>query len=127
MKIIRAPGGGSGSSGGSAAVTTVSTTNATVTLIDTVPIPTDKVVKIIADVVAKKDDLTEQGGFVKQAQFANNSGTVTKQGATGSLFHEAQAGWNVTFVISGTDVLIKVTGAAATNIDWKCSRVTLSV
>ncbi|NHZ84276.1 MAG: hypothetical protein GWP19_00155 [Planctomycetia bacterium] len=124
MRAIKAISGGSGAGG---AVTLKTTTTAAIQTIDTVPIPTDKAVKITADVVAKKDDITEQGGFVKQAQFANNSGTVTKQGATGSLFHEAQAGWDVTFVISGTDVLIKVTGAAATNIDWKCSRITLEV
>ncbi|NHZ84986.1 MAG: hypothetical protein GWP19_03795 [Planctomycetia bacterium] len=126
MRAIKGTsGGGGGGAGG--AVTTKTTTTAAIQTIDTVPIPTDKVVKISVDVSAKKDDLTEKGGFIKEAIFANNSGTVTKQGATGSLFHEAQAGWDVTFVISGTDVLIRVTGAAATNIDWKSSRVTLEV
>lgn len=109
------------------AVTIVTTTTATITTIDTIPIITGKVFKINADVVAKKTDLTEKGGFLKQAIFANNSGTVSQQGITSSLFHNAQAGWNVTIVISGTNVLIRVKGAAGANINWKCSRTAVSV
>lgn len=107
--------------------TTVSTTDATVTTIDTVAIPTDEVLKIRADVSCKKDDLTEKGGFVKEAIFANNSGTVTQQGSTTSIFHDAKVGWNVTMLISGTNVLIQVTGAVADNIDWACFRTTIGV
>ena len=126
MRAIK--GGGAGGGGGSgAAVTLKTTTTAAVQTIDTVPIPTDKVVKITVDVSAKKDDLTEKGGFKKEALFANNSGTVSKQGATGNLFHEAPAGWDVTFLISGTDALVRVITGAAINADWKCSRVTVEV
>jgi len=127
MDIIRkiAAGAVPGTPGG--IETTISTTDATVTIIETVAIPTDEVMKIRAEVSCKKDDLTEKGGFVKIAQFANNSGTVTKQGATTSAFHQAKATWNVTFAISGTNVLIQVTGAVGDNIDWKCSRISLSV
>lgn len=124
MKIIRAAVSGVGSG---AAVTFKSTTNATIATIGTIPVTVDTVVKINADVVAKKDDLTEKGGFLKQAMFANNSGTITQQGVTTSLFHDAQAGWEVTFAISGTDVLIRVKGAAGSNISWKCSRTTVPV
>ena len=124
MKIIRKPTGSGGSSGG--AVTTKSTTNATVTTIDTVPVSVNKGLLIKAKVIGIKDDFTEKGGFEVQAAYANNAGTVTLQGIT-NIFKQAQAGWAVTFVISGTNVLIRVTGAAATNISWKCIRTTVEV
>ncbi len=117
-------GGGSGSVG---IKTTLTTTTASIQIIDTVPIPTDKVLKISIDASAKKDDLTEKGGFVKEATFANNSGVVSRQGAVGNLFDEAPAGWVMSFVILDTDVLIKVITGATINVNWKCLRVTLEV
>lgn len=126
MRAIKGTSGGGGGSSG-AAVTTKTTTTAAIQTIDTVPIPTDKAVKITVDVSAKKDDLTEKGGFKKEAIFANNSGTVTRQGAVGNLFDEGPAGWVVSFVVSGTNVLVRVITGAAINVDWKCSRVTLEV
>ena len=123
MRAIKGGGGG----GGGAAVTIVSTTNATITTIDTVPIPTDKALLLEVAVVGIKDDQTEKGGAIANAMYANNSGTVTRQGAVTYPFSQLQAGWEVTFLISGTNVLVRVKGAAATNVSWKCSRVTLEV
>ncbi len=125
MKIIRRPGGGGGS--GSAAITIVSTTDGTITTIDTVPIPTDQVLMISAKIVAIKDDFASKAGLEIEAIYANSSGTVTLQGAVNYQHRQVPSGWDVTFVISGTNVLIRVVGNAATNIDWKCNRVTLGV
>lgn len=116
MKIKRAFDGVVGT------VTNLTTTTAPKATIDTVPIPLDKTVKITVDVAAKRDDLTEKGGFEKEALFANNSGTVSQQGGTMTLFHEAQADWNVTFLILGTDVLVQVETGAAIPVDWDCLR-----
>ena len=121
MKIIRAASGGSGS----AAVTTKSTTDGTITTIDTVPIPLDESVLISAKLKGTKDDITLKAFFKIIAGYANNSGTVTLQGAVNYQHRTMPSGWDVTFVISGTDVLIRVVGNAATNIDWKCSRETM--
>jgi len=125
MRITPIPGASPGTPNGIA--TLVSTTDATVTTIDTVAIATDEVAKITVEVSCKKDDLTEKGGFVKEAIFANNSGTITKQGSTTSKFHQAKATWNVTFLISGTDVLVQVTGAVGDNISWSCNRMSLVI
>ena len=125
MKIIRQTGGGSG--GGGAAVTTVSTTDGTITTIDTVPIPTDEAVLISAKLVAVKDDITKKLGIEIEAIYANNSGTVTLQGAVNYQHRQVPTGWDVTFVISGTNVLIRVVGNGGDNVDWKCSRATLGV
>lgn len=114
--------------GGSVGIkTTLTTTTALIQTIDTIPIPTDKALKISIDVSAKRDDLTEKGGFVKEAIFANNNGTISRQGAVVTLFDEAPADWVVSFLIDGINVLIKVITGATINVDWKCLRVTLEV
>ena len=124
MRVFK---GTSTSGAGSATESTVSTTDGTITTIDTVPIPTDGAVLIKTEVIAIKDDATEKAGIVVEAIYANNSGTVTLQGAVNYIHRQVPAGWDVTFVISGTNVLIRVTGNAGTNIDWKCARYTLGV
>ncbi len=126
MRAIKGPSAGGGGAGGGA-VTTVSTTDGTITTIDTVPVPTDEAILISAKIVAVKDDITLKSGIEIEAIYANNSGTVTLQGAVNYQHRQVPAGWDVTLVISGTDVLIRVVGNAATNIDWKCNRVTLGV
>lgn len=124
MRAIKGPGGGGG---GSAAITTVSTTDGTITTIDTVAIPTDQVLLISAKIVAIKDDATKKAGIEIEAIYANNSGTVTLQGAVNYQHRQVPAGWDVTLVISGTNVLIRVVGNGGDNVDWKCSRQTLGV
>ena len=124
MRAIKEIAGGAGVG---SAVLLVSTTNATVTTIDTVPIPTSKAIMIKAKVVGIKDDFSAKGGFEVEAIYANNAGTVTLQGIVNNIHKQAAAGWNVTFVISSTNVLIRVTGAAATNISWKSLRTTILV
>ena len=122
-------GGGTGSSSSipTGIKTTKSTTDAAITTIDTVPIPTDTAVKVRAELTAKKDDVTEKAGFEIVGQYANNSGVVTLQGAVNYQHRQVPAGWDVTFVILSPNVLIRVVGNAATNIDWKCNRLTLGV
>ncbi len=126
MKIIKRPGGGGGGAG-STAITTVSTTDGTITTIDTVAVPTDEAVLISAKLVAVKDDITKKLGIEIEAIYANNSGTVTLQGAVNYQHRQVPVGWDVTFVISGTNVLIRVVGNGGDNVDWKCSRSILGV
>ncbi len=119
---------GSSSSGVIAGIKkTVSTTNATVTTIDTVPIPTGQMVMLTAKVVARKSTNDQQGFFDVIAGYCNNAGTVSIQGVVNYQDRQTQATWNVTFVISGTNVLIRVKGAAGATISWKCARQTLKV
>ena len=124
---MRAIKGIAGGSSGSTAVKLVSTTDATVTTIDTVPVPTNQVLMIKAKVVAKKDDFAMKGGAEVVGAYANNAGTVTRQGFVGNIFAQIEATWTVTLVISGTNVLVRVKGAAGTNISWKCQRTSVGV
>ena len=112
---------------GSFGETTKDTTNATITTIDTIVVPTGQAILLNAKLISRKDDYTEKGGFDMEAVYCNNAGTVTLQGLITNIFKQAQAGWAVTFVISGTNVLIRVAGAAATNISWKCQATTIPV
>lgn len=121
MKIIRATGGGFGG----ATVTTVSTTDGTITTIDTVPIPTGESVLISVKLKGTKDDATLKAFFEIEAGYTNNAGTVTLQGAVNYQHRTMPSGWDVTFLINGTNVLIRVVGNAGNNIDWECSRETL--
>ena len=82
---------GSGADGGGA-VTIISTANATITTIDTVPIPNNKALVLNAVVVGVKDDFTEKGGVDVEAVFCNNAGTVTMQGPATYLYSQLQAG-----------------------------------
>ncbi len=125
MRAIKGLTSGGGAAGG--VVTSVSTTDGTLTTIATVAVPASEVILIKADIVAIKDDVTEKAGIIVYAVYANNAGTVTLQGGVKYPHREVPTGWDVTFVISGTNVLIRVAGNVATNIDWKCNRVTLGV
>jgi hypothetical protein len=99
----------------------VVTTTDTPTTLFTLAVPTDKVVSVLARVVGRQ---TEAGaglgygisilcyGFVK-----NISGTVTSSMSQIVPISDI-GGAAVTFVVSGTDVLFKVTGYLNTDIVW---------
>lgn len=104
---------------------TVNTTDATVTTIQTIAIPTDKVLMIETRVTARKTagagvgTVNDGNGYVRTATFANIAGVVTLSGAVQTSYTgEGIAAFNVTLVISGTDVLIRVTGAANDDVTW---------
>ncbi len=101
---------------------TVQTTDATVTTIATIAIPTSKVVKIDIDIVAIKSDLTEAAAYKNNATFRNNAGTVSAVGAMNTLYSpEDDATWVGTSVsVSGTNALVRVAGKAGTTIEWRC-------
>lgn len=104
---------------------TVNTTDATVTTIQTIAIPTDKVLMIETRVTARKTagagvgTVNDGNGYVRTATYANIAGVVTLSGAVQTSYTgEGIAAFNVTLVISGTDVLIRVTGAANDDVTW---------
>lgn len=106
---------------------TVNTIDDTTTTLYTIPIPTDKVVMVEARVVARKTAGTGVGtindgnGYFRTATYANIAGTVSLSGAVqASYTGEGIAPFNVTLTISGTDVLVRVTGAVDDNVTWNC-------
>lgn len=101
----------------------VSTTNATVTEIASVAIPTDKAVLVEARIVGRRTggsagSAGDAAVYVRSARFKNVSGTVTINNLQSDYTSEDVPQWNGTMVVSGTDASIQVNGAANTNIDW---------
>lgn len=103
---------------------TVSTTDATVTTLATLPIDTNSVVGFDAYVICRRTGgvagNAQDGGFYRIEFVANNaSGTVTIIGQNIQTPGESQAGWDVSLTVSGTNILVRVTGATNNNITWR--------
>lgn len=101
---------------------TVQTTNATVTTIVTITTQSDKCYTVVVDVSGLQSGGSNGVGYVRAATVRNDSGTLTQVGTTTAM-HTAEdaalAACDVTVAISGTNILVQVTGIAATTIDWK--------
>jgi len=104
----------------------VNTTNATVTTIETIPIPTSTVLIINSEILARvtggSSGYTGQGCFYSRAQaFRNIAGVVTAIGTISAVSKEdtALVLYDVIFTISGTNVLIQVNSQANDNTTWK--------
>lgn len=93
------------------------TTDATPTTFATIATTTDSVILVESVVVGIKDDQKRAYGSTILSVYRNDSGTLSSVGETlteHSDFTTATSGSTT----SGTNILIQVTGEAATNIDW---------
>lgn len=99
---------------------TVQTPGAAATTLITIPIPAGATVGIEANVCAHV--LATSGAyFVLGGCYRNNGGVVSLVGANVGLITNRDAAVitaTLTFVISGTNVIVTVTGVAATTIEW---------
>lgn len=110
----------------------VKTTDATVTVIATEVIPVSTSVLVAGYVVARRTGGaagTAEDGAAYRVEFVakNAAGTAAAIGSAVTVIGESQAGWDVTVVASGGNVLVKVTGAVNNNVTWKWSRRTFAV
>lgn len=102
----------------------VSTTDATPTTLQTIPIVASTTYIIEATVVAKRTGgaagtADDGAAYYLRAAYTTKAGVVTKIGADmNSTEREDVAAYNCALVISGTNVIVQVTGVASTNIDW---------
>jgi hypothetical protein len=93
----------------------------------TIAIPINTEYKLDTNIVAKRTDVSIAGyGFSQDLSsgFANVSGTITQNGGVGNyasrVFADAAvSALTASYVISGTNVLIQVTGLAAVTLSWK--------
>lgn len=105
----------------------VKTTDATVTTVLTIAIPASTTVHIEVHVTARRTGgaagTAEDGaGYVIDGTYKTVAGVVTLIGALGLGYTaEDQALWNASLVISGTNVIVQVTGAALNNVSWVCT------
>jgi hypothetical protein len=109
-----------GAAGGGDYVTnTVMTSDATLTTIATIPIVADHGVLIEVKVAGFRTNGVDQGFYVRRAGYVNRGGTVTRMGNIQTDFtRESTPSYNVTFTISGTDVLIQVLGETGHDVEW---------
>lgn len=101
----------------------VQTTNATVTTIATIAIPADTAVTIEAKIVGRRTagsagTVDDAAAYFRTARFRNQAGTVTLPTLQSDFTSEDQAAWNGTILLSGTNAIISVQGAANNTIQW---------
>lgn len=103
---------------------TTYTTDNTVTPLQRVDVGTNKSVLIEARVIARRTGGSagtagDTAWYVLQGGFKNISGTVSLIASSILNGGEDQAGWNLAFAISGTQVVVVGTGATNNNITWE--------
>lgn len=101
----------------------VSTTDATATTLQSVTIPTDSVVLVVARMVGRRTGGSagangDSAVYIRSARFKNVGGTVTMNQLQSDYTSEDQLTWNGTLDASGTSARMRVTGAANNNITW---------
>lgn len=95
------------------------TTDATTATLCTLATVTGTVLQIDVKVVARAGATNEGAGYARIATYRNDAGTVTRIGGTTSYHYvEDNPAWALAMTISGTDVLVRVTGEAGKNIIW---------
>jgi hypothetical protein len=97
------------------------TTDATQTTAATFPTRSNKAYKIVARVLATETaDFDEIGDYMLEGAFKNDGGTLSLVGSVRDLHtpNESTAGWAATLDASGTDIRVRVTGAADTAVTW---------
>jgi len=99
----------------------VRTEDATVTTLGKITLDDESSYLVEAIVVGKKSDSTDRAAYIRRTlAFRDAGGNATLQGAVSAPETlESNVAWDATLDVSGNDVRIRVTGAAATTIDWK--------
>lgn len=107
------------------------TTDATVTTLQTIAIPTDTTVLIEARVTARRTGGSagtngDSAYYIVRGRAKNIAGTVTLHDVI-SEESEDQAGWDADLDVDSTDVRVRVTGAVDNNITWIVAAITQQV
>lgn len=107
---------------------TVTTADATITTILTIPTTADSTNYIEARVVGRNTTDNTSAGFRYDRTVENTGGVLTIIIGESNLdFNEDIGDMTLSITTSGTDILIRVTGAAAKTVNWKASVYHLSV
>ena len=101
----------------------VTTTDATVTTVQTYTIPASTTWAFDGYVVARRtggvSGTAEDGASYRvEGVIKNAAGTATSIGSTVTVIGESQAGWDVTVDVTGATARVRVTGASNNNVSW---------
>lgn len=107
---------------------TASTTDATVTTCGSFTPQDLSTVTVQVTVSAHRDDHSQGAGYILAASFRRSGGVVTQIGVTTVVVaNEDDVSWGATLDINSTSVRVRVTGAAATNINWRACATVVGV
>jgi adhesin HecA-like repeat protein len=109
---------------------TQTTSNATPTNIagSSYAVATSNAIQYEARIVARDVTNSASSSWRITGTFYNNGGTVSQQGSATIVTEQlSNAGLGVDLVISGTNVLVQVTGLAATTVNWRAFSSVISV
>lgn len=112
-------------------LSSVTTFDATVTTIDTIAIPTNSLVLIQVKVCSiitggVSGNINDSNAYIKTAHAVNRAGVVTL--FTQSDFtYEDEPSFNSDLAVSGTNVLIRVTGNLNNTVDWEAGYSTRTI
>lgn len=109
----------------SAAPVTVQTTDATVTTLATFATTTSKHHALLLIVSAGQSDRSASVMWTRMVSITNAAGTVTIRDTKELGPTDPATAWVISTDVSGTDVRVRVTGVAATTIDWSCTVTSL--
>jgi hypothetical protein len=104
-------------------IASVQTTDATVTSLFTWTITDECVTTVVVEVDAIKSDGSVTASYVRRVRIKRDGGTVTV-GTVETTFTDEEAGFascDVTIDNSTSTGRVRVTGVAATTIDWGCT------
>lgn len=106
----------------------VETTDATITTLATIAAELHKSYILELTVQGIKNDSLEFGHYKKLAYFYRDVGGLNQNGSTVTIADvDASEVWGgVTLSISGTDILVQVTGKVGSTIKW-CAEIKLTV
>ncbi len=101
----------------------VTTTNSTTTTLQSITVPTDSVMLLVARIVGRRTggsagSAGDSSVYIRTARYKNIGGTVTINNLQSDYTSEDQNSWNGTLDVTGTTARIRVTGAANNNITW---------
>lgn len=101
----------------------VLTTDATATTLATIPITASKTYLLDARVDARRTGgaagTADDGAvYIRRSMVTTKGGVVTINAVQDGLTQEDQAAWDATFIVSGTDVILQVTGAIDNDVTW---------
>ena len=101
----------------------VQTTDATLTTVETITLLDENTYQIEALVIGVQSDGANRASYKLIGTFyRTGAGNATQQGTTTRVHEmESAAAWDVNLVVSGNTVLVRVTGVAATTIEWGCT------
>ena len=104
-------------------VDTVQTTDATPTTIKSIATTNNSVGWIKTEVLSKDAGSNDGAMYRRTVKYENDGGTVTVD-TSDDVTLESQSNWDFDVVVSGTDVLLQVTGEAGKTIDWESETLT---